>query len=102
MCGIIPLIEISTKIPISFFISNQYFFILINVSILYGIYPALNKTEKFYRKRGYVNVVLEYEFVKKFLFVTVCSDVFTNITLFSSSISAHTGDDMWKSIRGEG
>lgn len=79
MCGIIPLIEISTKIPISFLISNQYFFILINVSILYGIYPALNKTEKFYRKRGYVNVVLEYEFVKKFLFVTIPLVIIFNI-----------------------
>ena len=52
---------------------------MINVSILYGIYPALNKTEKFYRKRGYVNVVLEYGFVKKFLFVTIPLVIIFNI-----------------------
>lgn len=41
------------------------------VSILYGLYPALLPTEKFFKKHGYSNVLLEYQFLKIFNFIVI-------------------------------
>ena len=35
--------------------------------------PIFDKTEEFFSKEGYESVVLEYEFIKKFLFVIIIS-----------------------------
>ena len=35
------------------------------------MYPAFIRTEKFFSKRGYENVVLEYEFIKKLLVIII-------------------------------
>lgn len=76
---IISLIGIFAKLTIAHLFFNQYFFILINIPIIYGIYPAFQSTKKFYEKRGYANVVLEYEFIKKFLLVSIPLVIIFNI-----------------------
>lgn len=59
-------------------------FIVYISSWIYGLHPAFVKTEKFFSKRGYENVVLEYEFIKKLLFVIILLLIFVLIILYSN------------------
>jgi hypothetical protein len=57
------LLAIAIIIPVSIVFISSW---------IYGLHPAFIKTEKFFSKRGYDKVVLEYEFVKKlFLFIII-------------------------------
>jgi hypothetical protein len=47
-------------------LSSRFF-----LSILYGIYPAFIKTEKFFGKRGNANVVIEVQFLNNLLFILI-------------------------------
>ena len=59
-------------------------FIVYVSSWMYGLHPALVRTEKFFSKRGYENVVLEYEFIKKLLFVIIILLAIVLIILYSN------------------
>jgi hypothetical protein len=41
------------------------------IVIAYGLYPIIFNTEKYFKRRGYENIVVEFEFVKKLLFVGI-------------------------------
>jgi len=56
-------------------------------SWIYGLHPAFVRTEKFFSKRGYENVVLEYEFIKKLLFVIIVLLTIVFIILYSNLFS---------------
>lgn len=83
----LPLISIPglfvTDIPKLFVIAIPVLIIFI-ASWIYGLHPAFIRTEKFFSKRGYDNVVLEYEFVKKLLFVIVILLAIVLIILYSN------------------
>src|SRR5215203_205677 len=53
-------------------------------SWIYGLHPAIIRTEKFFSKRGYENVVLEYEFIQKLLFVIIILLAIVLIILYSN------------------
>ena len=59
-------------------------FIVYISSWIYGLHPAFIRTEKFFSKRGYENVVLEYEFIKKLLFVIIILLTIALIILYSN------------------
>lgn len=56
------LLAIAIIIPVSIVFFSSW---------IYGLHPTFIKTEKFFSKRGYDKVVLEYEFVKKLLLVMI-------------------------------
>ena len=41
------------------------------VVIIYGVYPIIFTAEKYIKKQGYQNVVTEFEFIKKILFIGI-------------------------------
>jgi hypothetical protein len=41
------------------------------VVIIYGVYPLIFTAEKYIKKQGYQNVVTEFEFIKKILFIGI-------------------------------
>ena len=59
-------------------------FIVYISSWIYGLHPAFVRTEKFFSKRGYENVVLEYEFIKKLLFIIIILLAIVLIILYSN------------------
>jgi hypothetical protein len=59
-------------------------FIVYISSWIYGLHPAFVRTEKFFSKRGYENVVLEYEFIKKLLFIIILLLTIVLIILYSN------------------
>ena len=59
-------------------------FIVYISSWIYGLYPAFVRTERFFIKRGYENVVLEYEFIKRLLFVIIILLTIVLIILYSN------------------
>jgi hypothetical protein len=52
-----------------FFVIFYYILILFIVSFVYGIYPIPFTAGKYFRKIGYEKTVIEFEFIKKVLFV---------------------------------
>ena len=73
--------DIPTLLPIVIPVCIVYIF-----SWIYGLHPAFIKTEKFFSKRGYDNVILEYEFVKKLLFVIIILLTIVLIILYSNNL----------------
>jgi hypothetical protein len=63
----------------------EFLYVIINLivwaSLAWGIYPALVKREKFFVKRGYSNVALEYIFIKKFLLILIPLMILLNLSL---------------------
>jgi hypothetical protein len=72
------LIQINSLFEFLYPIPSFYWY----VSLLWGIYPALIKTEKFFIKRGYSNVVFEYIFIKKFLIISIPLMILLHLPLF--------------------
>lgn len=72
------LIQINSLFEFLYPIPSFYWF----VSLLWGLYPALIKTEKFFIKRGYSNVVFEYIFIKKFLIISIPLMIILHLSFF--------------------
>ena len=52
------------------------------ILFLFSVYPALYPTEKFFKKRGSVNVVIEYQYIRKILFVFLISLIVTIVMIY--------------------
>ena len=84
---IISLIIIIIAVPINF--AFVYLltipFLFSFAAIVWGIYPALVTTEKFFDKKGYSNVVLEYRVLKNFLLILIPLTILNNLFLILGS-----------------
>lgn len=52
------------------------------ILFLFSVYPALYPTEKFFKKRGSVNVVIEYQYIRKILFAFLISLIVTIVMIY--------------------
>ena len=74
---LLPLVLSSIIFLLSIIVNNNFGILLIIFGpifyplLIYSLYPAFVRTEKFFSKRGYENVVLEYKFIKKILLVII-------------------------------
>jgi len=62
-----------------FFQSTSYFYIFLFIisSLIYGLYPLGFSTKNYFFKRGYKNIVHEFEFIKKYLVIAIPIVLFT-------------------------
>lgn len=102
--GILALLTVNVNnylYGLSTFFITSYFLVVIAydlfIVIAYGIYPLFLKTGKLFPKQGYANVIFEYQFLKKLLFVTLPFMVFY-IYYFYSEISNNEGDTLYYSV----
>jgi hypothetical protein len=73
---------ILSNIPIEYSISIPPI-PLLTILFLFAVVPAALSSEKFFRKRGEVNCVFEYQYIKKILYVTLAVLIIAIISLYS-------------------
>jgi hypothetical protein len=55
---------------------------LMLILFLFSVYPAVYPTKKFFKKRGSVNVVIEYQYIRKILFAFLISSIVTIVMIY--------------------
>lgn len=71
--NLIPIYQIWTNTSAGPAVRNIYIppLPLLITLLLFAVYPAIYSTEKFFRKRGNANVVIEYLYLKKILYISL-------------------------------
>ena len=70
---------------------------LLTILILFAVIPAALSSEKFFRKRGEVNCVFEYQYVKKILYVSLAMLIIAIVSLYyvQSYLQSYINNGKW-------